>query len=151
MSFTYDTALLSGSDLMQVRLLVGDTDSATALMQDEEIQLRLDELGSVRAAAAAVARDIAAAFARKVTSTVGRMSRQLSDLAKQYRDLAKQIEQGQGFTPEAFAGGLSKAGKQLLDTDADLVQPDFTKRMDENHRTGRDGLDPNRDNLKSLE
>lgn len=47
MSWTYDPTQLKDSPLMQVRLVLGDTDEDDPLMENEEIQFYLDEAGDV--------------------------------------------------------------------------------------------------------
>ena len=58
MSFTYTGSV--ATDLEQVRLLIGDTNAATALFQDAEIDWFLAQHGTVHLAAAAAARAVAA-------------------------------------------------------------------------------------------
>lgn len=48
MSWTYDPTQLQDSPLMQVRLVLGDTDAEDPLMENEEIQFYLDETGDVQ-------------------------------------------------------------------------------------------------------
>lgn len=47
MSWSYDPTQLKDSPLMQVRLMLGDTDENDPLMQDEEIEFYIEESGSV--------------------------------------------------------------------------------------------------------
>lgn len=51
MSWTYDPTQLKDSPLMQVRLMLGDTDEEDPLMEDEEIQYYIDGSGSTTVAA----------------------------------------------------------------------------------------------------
>lgn len=50
MSWTYDPTQLNESPLMQIRLILGDTDESDPLMQNEEIQFYIDSLGDVNRA-----------------------------------------------------------------------------------------------------
>lgn len=50
MSWSYDPTQLQDSPLMQVRLMLGDTDEDDPLMQDEEIQFYIDASGSAEGA-----------------------------------------------------------------------------------------------------
>lgn len=101
MSFTYSGALTT--DLERVRLLIGDTASATALFQDAEIEWFLAQQGTVYLAAAAAARAVAAnknKLAQRLSE--GDYSRDLGSMVKQWIDLADQMER-QGRSSAAMA------------------------------------------------
>ncbi|HUX46412.1 MAG TPA: hypothetical protein VMV58_00230, partial [Desulfosporosinus sp.] len=76
----------------EVRFLVGDTCSEDPLAQDEEIAYALGEQPTVLLAAARVLYALAAKFSRMVTSSVGGVSSQCSDIAKAFKDRAKELD-----------------------------------------------------------
>lgn len=133
MTWTYDVALATPKD--QVHWLVGDTDPAEPLAQDEEITWVLTQQPNVYRAAAQVARQIARYFARQCDLDIAREVRiSLSDRSKNYfalaDDLEEQVSTGAGFGGVgAFAGGISVAQKQAAESDADRVAPAFTRRL----------------------
>lgn len=100
MSFTYSGAL--DSDLERVRLLIGDT-KRPALFQDAEIEYFLAQHGTVKLAAAAAARAVAAnknKLAQRLKE--GDYERDLGSMVKQWLDLAAQLErQGRSTTSGA--------------------------------------------------
>lgn len=51
MSWTYDPSQLKESELMQIRLLLGDTDANDPLLEDEEIEFYIDQNSDVNHAA----------------------------------------------------------------------------------------------------
>lgn len=101
MSFTYSGAL--DNDLERVRLLIGDTATATALFQDAEIEYFLALHGTVNLAAAAAARAVAAnknKLAQRLKE--GEYERDLGGMVKQWLDLADRLErQGRSTTAGA--------------------------------------------------
>ena len=136
MAWSYDptdlnTTTASGR-LNSVRLLVGDTDTTDQLVQNEEITFGLSQANNnVYYAAAWVCRTIAAKFSRLVdTNLSGALSANYSDRAKQYQQLASQIEaQGKktsGKSLGVFAGGISVAAVTTVHEDPDRVKPAFT-------------------------
>lgn len=132
MSWTYDTALSTNKD--KVRFMLGDTESGDALLSDEEISAQLTSEGTVRAAAIACARALAARFARKaqqITDDIGASVR-YGDRAQAYRDLADELRRSGALLAVApFAGGISVAAKQAQVDDADRVAPAFTRDLHE--------------------
>ncbi len=80
----------------EVRFLVGDTDPADPLVQDEEINFVLtgfpDEAGRNNyQAASVVAEAIAARFARKADRSIGTLSVQAKQQHDHYVDVAKRL------------------------------------------------------------
>lgn len=91
MSFTYTGALTT--DLERVRLLIGDTATATALFQDGEIEWFLSQHGTVYLAAAAACRAVAAnknKLAQRLTE--GDYERDLGGMVKQWLQMADQFD-----------------------------------------------------------
>jgi hypothetical protein len=125
-----NTTTASGR-LNSVRLLVGDTDTTDQLVQDEEILFGLSQANNnVYYAAAWTCRVIASKFSRMVdTQLSGALSASYSDRAKQYNQLASQIEaQGKktsGKSLGVFGGGISVADVTLAHEDPDRVKSAF--------------------------
>lgn len=107
MSWTY-SGDPADSDLDYCRDKIGDVLEDAPLLTDEEIQTEIDDCDSRLIACARCARKIAARFSRKVSFTIGRKSKQNSDLAKQYYSLAESLEQeamnGTTLAPRPFSG-----------------------------------------------
>lgn len=131
----------------QVRFLVGDTDPSKAYLSDEEIEFLVSDAGSATKAAPRAARAIAARCSRDVTYSTGEASKNLSDLVKHYRDLAKELEARLdlgGLT--VYAGGISADEWPTDAEDTDLVQTEVEVGQHDNslaansptRRLGRD-------------
>ena len=125
-----NTTTASGR-LNSVRLLVGDTDDADQLAQDEEILFALSQANNnIYYAAAWVCRTVAAKFSRMVDTTLdGALSAKYSTRSKQYQQLAAQVEaQGKktsGKSLGVFGGGYSSSSMQVANEDPDRVKPAF--------------------------
>lgn len=135
------------SELDHVRLLIGDTTCADALLLDNEINFFLANEANPCYAAAEAARAIAAKFARKVTIGTGGVSKSLSDLMQHFLDLARSLRikaDELGGAPVFTA--LRKSDKRADREDEDLVQPVFFVGQDDNprkpFRRDRRDLDP---------
>jgi len=142
MSWSYsvtdlNTTTTSGR-LNTVRLLVGDTEEADQLAQNEEILFALSQTGNnVYYAAVWVCRAVAAKFSRMVTTTLdGALSANYSDKAKQYNQLAVQVEaQGKKTSGKSLgvsAGGISISGIGVANADPDRVKPAFSVNQFDN-------------------
>jgi len=132
MTWTYDPA--STAQLDEIRWLIADTEPTDPLQQDEEIIRVLTREANTYRAAAFIARQIARQFARQATIDIATEVRiNLSDRAKQYFDMAKDMEHqanvgaGGGGGLGVFVGGISAAQKQAVESDADRVRPAFTR------------------------
>jgi hypothetical protein len=119
----------------ELRLLIGDTDTTDELLSDAEVDFFLADDGSAIWGAVRACTAVAAKFARKVTSTSGRVSKQLSDLMQHYLDLARRLEQRaeEKSTGLVFTA-LTRSDKQIDREDADLIQPQFFIGQDDNPR-----------------
>lgn len=146
MSWSYspsdlNTTTASGR-LNSVRLLVGDTDTNDQLVQNEEITFALSQANNnIYYAASWVCRTIAAKFSRMVdTQLDGVLQANYSDRAKQYNQLATQIEaQGKktsGKSLGVYGGGISSAAVSVANTDEDRVKPAFTINQFDNVEAG---------------
>ena len=126
-----DTTTASGR-LNTVRLLVGDTETLDQQVQNEEITFGLSENGNnVYYAGAWIARAISSKFSRKVnTSLDGALKADYSDLAKQYKVLADDLEY-QGKTSGAvigvLAGGITKSGINAVRANTNRVEGSFRR------------------------
>lgn len=126
-----DTTTASGR-LNTVRLLVGDTDTVDQQSQNEEIMFSLGQNGNnVYYAAAWVARAISSKYSRQVTTKLdGALSANYSDLAKQYKTLAEDLEY-QGKTSGAvigiLAGGITKSGVEAVRADTNRIEGSFRR------------------------
>lgn len=126
-----DTTTASGR-LNTVRLLVGDTETIDQQVQNEEITFGLSENGdNVYYAGAWIARAIASKYSRKVnTSLDGALKADYSDLAKQYKVLADDLEY-QGKTSGAvigvLAGGITKSGVEAVRANTNRIEGSFRR------------------------
>jgi hypothetical protein len=146
MSWSYDPNTLntttSAGRLNTVRLLVGDTDTTDQLVQNEEITFALSQTGdNVYYGAVWICRAIAAKFSRLVTTTLdGSLSANYSDKAKQYNQLAVQIEaQGKKTSGKSLgisAGGISVSDMTVVNATTDRVKPAFSINQFDNPEAG---------------
>jgi len=124
------------SDRDHVRYLIGDTCEDEPLVQDEEIAFVIAEQSTLKLAAASALRALAALYSRKVTSKVGDVSNNCSDMSKAFSDRANELDPSGQATSSAplvrlSFGGLTVSGKDTLDADCDAVQPWFKRGMDD--------------------
>ena len=132
MTWSYDSVELSTS-LAQVRLLIGDTDEATAQLSDEEIQFHISTSAGVHYAAARCCRSLAAKYGRQVDKSVGQFSLAASQKVKSYLLLAATLE-SQALSATAilpYAGGISVSDKETISLDTDRVKPAFARNWDD--------------------
>ena len=123
------------SELDQVRLLIGDTTCADALLLDSEINYFLATTATACYAAAEAARAIAAKFARKVTIGTGGVSKSLSDLMQHFLDLSKNLRTKADELGGAPVFTALRRNDKIEDReDEDLVQPTFFRGRDDNPR-----------------
>jgi hypothetical protein len=126
-----DTTTASGR-LNTVRLLVGDTETLDQQVQNEEITFALAENGNnIYPSAAWVSRAIASKYSRRVTTQLdGALSANYSDLAKQYMQLADQLEyQGKtnGAAVGVLAGGITKSGIEAVRANTNRIEGSFRR------------------------
>lgn len=121
------------SDRDHVRYLIGDVDDKDPLVNDEAIQFSIDNRKDVYAAAAEVARSIAARCAREVASSVNvagvgqDVSRQLQTRQQQFEKIAMQLEKRSGKQVKPYMGGMRISDKETDQDDTDLVGPTFAR------------------------
>lgn len=134
MTWSYSVADLATSAKDQVRLLIGDTVSSDAQLQDEEISYYLTTRSSAYGAAAECCRTLANQYSRSVDSAAGDTKEAYSQMAKAYALRAVQFESAaaQGGSALPYAGGISEADKLSQEQNPDRVPPVFTIGMDDN-------------------
>lgn len=129
----------SSSDGDFVRFVLGDTESSTMQLTDEEIEAALRLYPNTDLAAAFLAENLAGRFARKVDKSVGDLSISYGNIAKNYIDMALRLRRSasvDGAPP--YAGGISVSDKQSTESNTDRVAPIFTKGMHDNSGTSTD-------------
>jgi hypothetical protein len=125
----------SGTPLDLVRLLVGDTECATAFLTDAEVDVFLASEGDAAYAAVRAAESIAAKLSRKIDIRTGGVSKSQSQAAAAYLKLAKRLQARAdevGGAPVFTA--LTKDDKLQDREDEGLVQPQFRIGQDDNPR-----------------
>jgi hypothetical protein len=125
MSWTYASSNAGSSDLSWVRMRVGDCTSGDQLLQDEEIEANLSEMGDKYFAAARSARSISAWFSRRVQKSIGKLSISCQQASESYERLAVQLEMEGGFRATPYCGGISVSDKENVESDSDRVLPQF--------------------------
>lgn len=143
MAWNYDATNL-GTDtdserLNTVRFLIGDTNTQSQQIQDEEIAFTLSQSSDdVYKAAGFVCRAIAALYSRRVdTELDGALKAKYSTLSKTYMKLAESVEmQGKltsGKSLGLYVGGISESGRDTVRLLTDRITPAFYRdRFTEN-------------------
>lgn len=90
MSWTFGNDPVN-SRLDRIRILIGDTDPAEPLIEDETLLWLIEREPDDNLAAAQAARLIAAKFARQADIAVGELSVRFSQLAESFLELANQL------------------------------------------------------------
>lgn len=127
-NFTSDMS----NPINQVRLMVGDTDSTDAQLQDEAISAYLPggplAAGSVYLAAAQCCEAIASAYARQIDLKIGNTTASPEPRMAHYRQRAKDLRAQNlrygGLTP--YSGGISISDKETIEGNTDRKEPAFT-------------------------
>jgi len=140
MTWTY-TNDPAGVNLDALRITIGDVDGDDPQLTDEELNWLLGQNTSVTSAALEAAKLLMALYARRVDKAVGDLKVSYSQRQQQYAALVKDLQQ-RVATRQAlpFAGGISKSQKDVVDKDADRVEPAF-KRDQFRHPGARHGRD----------
>lgn len=113
MTWTYSSPASGSRD--KVRWLVGDTDSAAPLVTDEEIAYEVGASLSIYSAAAAVARAIAAKFARAVQTSVSSLSFSNQQKYEHYVKLAEELEARAGTQTAPVVGSYVTENSPIFD------------------------------------
>lgn len=117
-----------------VRFLVGDTDPDNELFSVGEVEYALERKGNVKAAAAFLARQLAGSLPLRFTGykLADYEDPNGSDMAKAYLALAQRLEAeaiaGAG-SEGIYAGGISAADKESVESNTDRVKPAFARGM----------------------
>lgn len=141
MTWTFDGTLATAKD--RVRSKLGDVDTTDQLVSDEAIAYYLGACSSVEHLAAAyLADDIAAKFARQVNTSNLSLSVSAADRFRHYTELAVRLR-SQGNVLGAvlggiYVGGIDKTEVQGLEDDTSAVQPRFGLGQDSNPRVDDD-------------
>lgn len=99
------------------------------MLQDEEIDGALADLGDQYYAGARCARAIAATFMTRADKTVGKLRINASQPAAAFERLALQLEQEASMRVTPYAGAMSVADKVANVEDTDQVLPQFSIGM----------------------
>jgi hypothetical protein len=134
MSWSYSPQYLGIDNESQrinsVRFLVGDTDSNSQEVQDEEISFALSQNGdNIYASAAFIAGSISSKYSRCVTTEIDSALRvEYSNLSRQYRELGKELSsQALKNSLGIYAGGILVTEMETVDQDTLRVKPNFDK------------------------
>lgn len=134
--FTYDGDPTS-SDINQVRYYTGDTDQATAQIDDREIEAALTESTNPRIAAAICLEALSSKYSMRANITVGEVSEDLGEISEKLKAAAEAMRTEAGKHALPFFGGLTKSGKVSLNSDSDAVQNSFRKGMFDNQEASQ--------------
>ncbi len=122
MTFTY--ADPSVSNMQAVRFFIGDTDSRDPLLTDEEIEFLLGRDSRLLGASALACDAIAWKSIRRVDYRLGPLTEKNSDIAKQYKNAAKQfrtLARASGSNGSIIAGAIFIQDKLDNEANSDLV------------------------------
>lgn len=130
MSWTYDVSLLSSSNLMQVRLLVGDTNTLDQQLQDEEIDFFVSQEGSARSGAVSAARALYAKYSRKANKQVGDLKIEAEKIAGHYLELLKELQDSATFSNAVpTAGGVYARDRDASQQNEALIPSSIRRGM----------------------
>jgi hypothetical protein len=125
----------ANSQIDEMRLLIGDTDCANPCLLDSELQFFVSEAGSTAYGSVLAAEACAAKCASQVDVATGAVRKTLSQKFAQYKLVVKNLKARAdeiGGAPVFTA--LTKSDKRADLLDADLVQPNFRLKQDDNPR-----------------
>lgn len=132
MTWTWDETSLSTA-LSQVRVTIGDTNSASQLLSDEMINWRLSQVDDdVRQASVACVKDIIAKLARDYDRSNIGMSVTRSQQIQHYKDLLNELTSDASSLCEMYVGGISDDEKDTEKDDSDFPYHEFGIGRDDN-------------------
>ena len=135
--WTYDPSQLSSNPVYQVRFELQDTDPNNQRLQDEEIVYALSVENNLWGGAARCAETISRGYLAKSDVKLGRaMTVAYTKMAQQYADMASRLRKKALGTVVPYVGGIYVAGKIAIANNGALVQPAFTRNMQQNPWTG---------------
>lgn len=129
MTFTYVGPSNSTAD--EVRFRLGDT-VTPGMLSDEEIAYLVTTYGTGISASIAACDILAAKFAQLVDRRFDDIDIKASQKAANFRALAAQLRRTQALGGTPYAGGLSRADKELREQDTDRPAPAFRRDMQAN-------------------
>ena len=117
-----------------VRFLIGDTVTADQKLSDSEIAYLLSaHSDNVFFSAAAACEAIASFYATALSKSVGSTSVSLGEKHSNYLTLAERLRNQVRQTPVAiYSGGATEDDKDTYREDDDIIQPFFSREMDDN-------------------
>lgn len=132
--FTYDSDLLSTSELYQIRLEIGDTNEYEFFLDDGEIQWVIDQKTTFFGRCTKCCELIIAKLSKEVDYTSGAVSEKLSQLITHYKELKVRFSvQGSESSYSApYMRSISKSDKEINESDMDRVTPLFKRGMHDN-------------------
>ncbi len=125
MTTTYDPTQLATNTTYQIRFYIGDTDSTSWQLQDEEIAFAYSVRGNTWGATALCAMALEAKYSRLASMSADGISQSLSNLAAQFRIVAAEYQKKEvihAAQPSLF--GISIADMLATIADSDRV-PDI--------------------------
>ncbi len=135
---TYPPATVG--QLMQVRLLIQDTNTARQLFQDNEIYFTITKQANVFMSAAVLCDSLVAKGGSIESKKVGELA--ITYNVKFYQSLAGSLRaQGSGHQVP-YAGGISVADKIAQQSDTDWVTPAIVRGLDNNPQAPNPGNPP---------
>jgi hypothetical protein len=142
MSFTFDPAASTQTDLHKVRQRIGDVVSTDALLTDEQINALVASAGSWLEAARDCVNLILAKIAREVSRSAVGLSGQRDQQWQHYIDLRDGIvdELASGSSASAtvaypvLVGPNEKSKKDSMRLDTDYEAPRFTREQWDNNQ-----------------
>jgi hypothetical protein len=118
MTFTYVVT----TDLGKLRLILGDTGSASAEFSDEEMNAFIAMAGTWQQAAIMGCDALIAKYARLVNLTLGPRSESYSDIVAHYKDLKASLLAGGGVAAQITTEGLTFSWNEDDDDDTDYYE-----------------------------
>jgi len=131
MAFTYDSDLLSTSELYQIRLEIGDTNEYEFFLEDGEIQWVMNRESSFSARCSKCCDFIVAKLSKEVDYTAGAVSEKLSQLIDRYKNLKIELST-RGSESYPWMRSISVSDKETNETDTDRVKPFFKRGIHDN-------------------
>jgi hypothetical protein len=135
--FTYALATLEDPtddyyDLHRTRFILGDTEDTGHEFEDEELNMLLALYPTPERAAIAAVRTLIAKYSGAVDKWVGDLKILASQKVTHYKDLLVQMTDMDTFIGTPSAGGVYVAEKEASIANTSLVQPFFSRGMDDN-------------------
>jgi hypothetical protein len=121
----------SASTLAALRFLIGDTITGDQQLSDEEITFVSTSYTDNNLAAAELCEAIAAKYARQVDTTNGDLRLGAEKRFQHYTDLAQKYRKKGNKLALMWSGGRLISEKQTAAQNTTLVQPSFSRGMDD--------------------